>query len=99
MIESMWQPPDDEQNFVDFLSSNSNESEVRLLAAINELNWSHNYSKQVYNFLNILLYQIPHNMVDINDLDRFVPDPTVQVRLLTDESFSDRIRQEVKPVH
>jgi L-fucose mutarotase/ribose pyranase (RbsD/FucU family) len=98
LVESMYVPEEEGQDFIDYLSNASNGSEVKLLAAIKELNWARNFTKQVYNFLNILLYQIPHNLVELSELDRFVPDPNLQVRLLTDDSFSDRIKQEAKPV-
>ena len=98
LVESMYVPEEEGQDFIDYLSNASNGSEVKLLAAIKELNWARNFTKQVYNFLNILLYQIPHNLVELSELDRFVPYPNLQVRLLTDDSFSDRIKQEAKPV-
>lgn len=98
LVESMHVPEEGDQDFIDFLSNDSNESHIKLLAAIKELNWSRNFSIQVHNFLNILLYQIPHNMVELSELNRFMPNPNLEVRLLTDESFSDRIRLEGKPV-
>ena len=98
LVESMYVPEEEGQDFIDYLTNASNGSEVKLLAAIKELNWARNFTKQVYNFLNILLYQIPHNLVELSELDRFVHDPNLQVRLLTDDSFSDRIKQEAKPV-
>jgi len=56
LVESMYVPEEEGQDFIDYLSNASNGSEVKLLAAITELKWTRNFTKQVYNFLNILLW-------------------------------------------
>lgn len=69
------------------------EDTCRVTYILKKMEWDQNFTRQMYNFLNILMLQLPRNLVTFSKLDQFIPDPTLAPNLFSESSFSQNLKE------